>query len=477
VAREPADIVARRAVLGARLAAFREAADLRQGELARLVFRDRTTVTHIEKGRGRADEQFWRTADAAVHANGELLAEFYALETARRTEQQRQQAAELATAQARLAACQTSNASVADVVWAADVAGAQAAAIALWAGEPSKTSVDEALRTASRAVIFKWLLARHGDEVSTLPPRDSSPEVTRHDLAALWGMKRSLATLDAEHGGGAALPLTLRYLDREVKPLLHGQFGEKIGRELFTVVAELIFLAGWMAYDAGQHGHARKQMLHALRLSHVAGDRLFGGRVLVAMSHQALHIGQRQDGIDFAAAATQGARAEGSPAAVALFAASEARAQAAMGDTPTCLRLMRAAEGALSKAHPVDGPEWLAFMDEAELAGKFGRCLRDLGMHRDAGQFLDTSLALHKAQRPRSRAITKIIQATNFARQGELESACQLGLDALPDVGRLRSQRTKEYLADLDQGLSRYQREPFVRSFREQAAHLMAASG
>jgi hypothetical protein len=46
----------------------------------------------------------------------------------------------------------------------------------------------------------------------------------------------------------------------------------------------------------------------------VADDQLFGGRVLVAMSHQALHIGQLHDGLDFAAAATQGANAAGLPA-------------------------------------------------------------------------------------------------------------------------------------------------------------------
>jgi hypothetical protein len=40
-------------------------------------------------------------------------------------------------------------------------------------------------------------------------------------------------------------------------------------------------------------------------LSQVAGDHMFGGSVLAAMSHQALHLGQLQDGIDFAAAATR----------------------------------------------------------------------------------------------------------------------------------------------------------------------------
>jgi transcriptional regulator with XRE-family HTH domain len=247
--------------------------------------------------------------------------------------------------------------SIESVAWAADSTSARAAAVALWAAESPDTPVDGAMQTASHSAILKWLLARHGDDVTKLPPRDDSRQVTGDDVAALQAMKRSLAALDDEHGGGAALPLTLKYLSSEVAQMLHGCYSERRGRELFVAAAELTLRAGWMAYDAGQHGHARKQMLHALRLSQVAGDRLFGGRVLAAMSHQALHIGQLQDGIDFAAAATQGAQTEGLPAAVALFASSEARALAVSGAKQTCLGMMRTAERALNKARPADGPE------------------------------------------------------------------------------------------------------------------------
>jgi DNA-binding XRE family transcriptional regulator len=104
VARESDDIAARRRVLGEQLAAFREAAELRQGELARLVFRDRTTLVHIEKGRARADEKFWLAADAAVNAGGALLTAFRELEAAKQAHEQRVQAVELAEARARVAA-------------------------------------------------------------------------------------------------------------------------------------------------------------------------------------------------------------------------------------------------------------------------------------------------------------------------------------------------------------------------------------
>ncbi|MGH3860854.1 helix-turn-helix transcriptional regulator [Actinokineospora sp.] len=83
MARESAGIAELRCSLGQRLAMLRTAAGVTQGQLAAAVYCDRTTVTHIEKGRGRADEQFWQTADRIVEAGGSLLAAYRDLETAR----------------------------------------------------------------------------------------------------------------------------------------------------------------------------------------------------------------------------------------------------------------------------------------------------------------------------------------------------------------------------------------------------------
>jgi hypothetical protein len=53
MAREPEELVEMRRVLDAQLAAFRLAAGLTQGQLAKAAFCDRSTVAHIEKGRSR----------------------------------------------------------------------------------------------------------------------------------------------------------------------------------------------------------------------------------------------------------------------------------------------------------------------------------------------------------------------------------------------------------------------------------------
>ncbi|MGQ0777240.1 MAG: helix-turn-helix domain-containing protein [Pseudonocardiales bacterium] len=67
-------------VPGGQLATLRQAAGLNQEQLGRATFRDRTSVAHIEKGRCRGDERFWKLADDACKAEGVLLAGFRAWE-------------------------------------------------------------------------------------------------------------------------------------------------------------------------------------------------------------------------------------------------------------------------------------------------------------------------------------------------------------------------------------------------------------
>jgi hypothetical protein len=149
------------------------------------------------------------------------------------------------------------------------------------------------------------------------------------------------------HGGGLALPMAVEYLRGEVAPLLQGRYTDTVGRALFSATAEFTLGVGWMAYDAGKHGLAQRYMAQALRMSHAANDRAFGGRILAAMSHQALHLGDVRHGTDFACAARAGTQGAITPTTVAMLAAMEACAHAARGDAALCLRALSDAERAL----------------------------------------------------------------------------------------------------------------------------------
>ena len=103
MAREPEAISELRRALGVQLATFRLAADLTQGQLARVAFCDRTTLVHIEKGRARADERFWRAVDGPCAADGALLGAFLELETAKAEHEHREREQRLAAVRAKAA--------------------------------------------------------------------------------------------------------------------------------------------------------------------------------------------------------------------------------------------------------------------------------------------------------------------------------------------------------------------------------------
>ena len=102
---EPQELIEMRRVLGAQLAAHRQAAGLTQGQLAKVTFRDRSTVAHIETGRSRANEQFWRIADERCGASGALLAGFRAWAAAKQDHEVRARETQLAQAPAKASHC------------------------------------------------------------------------------------------------------------------------------------------------------------------------------------------------------------------------------------------------------------------------------------------------------------------------------------------------------------------------------------
>jgi hypothetical protein len=186
----------------------------------------------------------------------------------------------------------------------------------------------------------------------------------------------------------------------------------------------------------------------ALRMAHAANDRAFGGRILAAMSHQALHLGDVRHGLDFACAARAGTRGGVTPTTAAMLAAMEACAHAARGDTSPCLRALTDAESAFERSNPSEDPPWIDF-DEGGLAGHLARSFRDLNRPQEAEQFAVRSIQLCRPTHLRTRVQRYAILASAHAQQGDLEAACAVGRQALEELSSLRSKRTFDDLARL----------------------------
>src|SRR5205823_4575179 len=77
-----------RRVLGRQLAAHRQAAGLRQEQLAPLVHYGRSSVANVETGRQKGSPAFWQRCDEVLDAGGVLVAAYEATEAAVQAQRQ-----------------------------------------------------------------------------------------------------------------------------------------------------------------------------------------------------------------------------------------------------------------------------------------------------------------------------------------------------------------------------------------------------
>ena len=241
--------------------------------------------------------------------------------------------------------------------WAATADEAKLGASPLWGHDLDPGGTPAGAAAAVASVILSWLTALPDGAAASAA---GDAEVSGHDVSRVRSVRAWLKDLDNAHGGGVAYPLAAAYLRGEVATLLHGSIDEATGTALLAAIAETELDTGWFAYDAGDHRLARLYLVHALRIAHAAGSRLLGARIVCALSHQALHVGQVSLSVDLARAARASAGPDATPRASAMLAAMEAMAHAGAGDAALCGQALDDAERALARATAQDGDPVLA---------------------------------------------------------------------------------------------------------------------
>lgn len=279
------------------------------------------------------------------------------------------------------------------------------------------------------------------------------------DVMAIRTTADLFRRLDQKFGGGHARMTAVGYLHRSITPLLTGTYSSKVGRQLFSAIADLTQLVGWMAYDIGQHGLAQRYFSQALRLTRAADDHALGSYILSRMSRQATYLQRPHMAVDLAVASRENAAGHTTPGAMALFYSVEARGHALLGDGQACTAALDRAEQHLNTAKPDDEAAWSRFFDEAQLADEFAHCFRDLSKPSKALHFAIRSLRLRSDSYARSKAFCHTVLATAYLQQGELEQACRTGVELIHEMIPLRSFRGKEYIRDFRRRLSRYHGE------------------
>ncbi|MCM2428859.1 sporulation protein [Streptomyces sp. RKAG337] len=272
---------------------------------------------------------------------------------------------------------------------------------------------------------------------------------------------------DSKYGGGnwKANSVTA-CLEQRATPLLQGSFTDGVGRDLFSVTAELSRLAGWTAFDVGQHEAAQRHFIQALRLARAGGDVQLGCYVLTTMAMQSLLRGFADEAVDMAQGAFERAKGHAAPRVLAFTKLIEARAHARTNDARAASAALAASENLLGQAR-TGGPEpaWIDFYNHARLSADAAEVFRDLKNPKAALAWNRQATAMPTGVFTRSVGMRLAIVGTAHLQARDLDHGLDLGNRSVDILARVQSARALDYVREFTTALTPWRREPAVREF------------
>jgi hypothetical protein len=289
-----------------------------------------------------------------------------------------------------------------------------------------------------------------------------------------------LQLLDDERGGASGLT----YVGAQVRAVLlvlrEGGHSDAITRRLLTALADLTQLAGWMAFDAGQHGLAQRYFFTGLRAAHDAGYRSMEAHILADLSFQAASVGDPRDSVVLGEAARRTAQGA-APSVGASVMSRLAYGYAAAGRVAECERTWLDSRDQLANRRPESDPAWMYYLTPTHLDCQAGYSMILAGRRIVASGEPATGRALLRKgesllrtgayARPMSepsqrRALYEgAWLALGYTAHGKLDDACAVAAMALPRLERVRSPRSVALLATLTGELRRRKRNHTVAAF------------
>lgn len=314
------------------------------------------------------------------------------------------------------------------------------------------------------ATVLDWLTSAVGQAVVSA---DGS-RVSSSDVELVRTMISAIDTIERRAGGAECRATARRYLHDVALPMLQREIQADTRSDLFSAVAELCEIVGWMYYDAGQHGAGQAYFTQALRLAHEVGDHALSAYLMTSITHQALHVGQAGAALRVAKAARNVAESAGSPQVLVeadlLLARSHAQA-GAVGEATTALRW---AEQSYEQIQSAETRTWEPQWDEIMFASHAGTCWNDLGNTQEARRHL-TQVWERSGDRPRRRIYSAAELGIAATREGELELACHYGTEIISLSDNVDSNRAQRHLERLAAKLKPFKATHVVRSFFDQS--------
>jgi tetratricopeptide (TPR) repeat protein len=241
----------------------------------------------------------------------------------------------------------------------------------------------------------------------------------------------------------------------------------ELRRSLAAAASEITMLAGRMSFfDLGRPSQAEPYYQDALEAAQDAGDRPMQAVVLGNKSFLPRSRG------DFASALQlldQAKRLVPDDPVVRSWAmALEAMTQAWAQEPTQSLAALEAAETVLDDATPGAAPAWFDYYDRSRLAGFKGQVHIRLAQPETAHSVLEEAMGALDPDAAKQRACYLADRATVCVDEGEVDQACQLGIQALQLLGEVEYETGVQRVRDLRVKLRPWRNHPAVADLTEQ---------
>ncbi|MFI6694948.1 tetratricopeptide repeat protein [Streptomyces sp. NPDC050433] len=281
------------------------------------------------------------------------------------------------------------------------------------------------------------------------------------DVDVVRQITAAFSAADERLGGGHGLTTVTAYLADTAAPMLRGRFGsEVLRRSAFGAVAELSYLAGWKHHDLGHEGAAQRYYQVGYQLACEADPRGHAAWMMRALAHQALSLKQPHHCVDLVEGALTRGLGHVDGRTEALLHITHARAYAAVGENPSAVRALLAAEDALLRE---DGPQAdfsrVSGPAAGTVASHTARTLTDLADHIGTEQQHRDALTRWDPEKyKRVHALTHADLGDSLAAQARADEVVAAWTQALVLMEGMTSDRTRKAISAMRSTLAVYQR-------------------
>ncbi|MFD3547752.1 helix-turn-helix domain-containing protein [Streptomyces sp. NPDC058655] len=242
---------------------------------------------------------------------------------------------------------------------------------------------------------------------------------------------------------------------------LSAHAGDGTRRDLLALGSRYAEYVGWLMQETGDERAALWWTQRAVELARAGGDRTLGGYALVRRALITLYQDDAAQTIALAQRAQSGTLP---PRIRGLAAQREAQGHALAGDRDACLRALDRARTLLAHQDGRADAPVIGSMHLPDSVGMVtGWCLVDLGRPREAAEELDRQLALVSHDAIRTQVRFGVRRALAYASDGQISHASALTAPLLDGVAAVRSATVTTDLQRLARLLARHRNHPAVR--------------